>query len=279
MGCSSRQLAGRHEWPGRDAAAELDQRSRGVVAHSSGNHAQAIAFAAKKLGIRATLVVPETASSMKIEATRRWDAEVILVSPLGNARFDACARIIEERGAVLIEPYNAAAIMEANGTIGLEIIAQVPDVKSVIAPVAGGGLLAGLAASLVRSRPDIEVFGAEPELASDAHRSFRTGRIVRISPEDALRTVADGLRTTALGDLTWPLIRAYVKDIVTVSERAILDAVRRVASEARLVAEPSGAVGVAGAFAASLDPERTVVVISGGNVAPDTLTEILDGGK
>jgi threonine dehydratase len=169
-------------------------------------------------------------------------------------------------------------IMAGTGTIGLEILEQAPDVESVFVPVSGGGLLGGLATAIKLSRPEVRVIGVEPERASDAHQSFRTGQIVSITAEEAGSTIADGLRVQRLGEKTWPHIRAYVDDIVTVSEDALRGAMRRIAAEARLVAEPSGAAAIAGALAHGADPKRSVAVLSGGNVEPALFAAVLTDG-
>jgi threonine dehydratase len=254
-----------------------EERRRGVVAHSSGNHAQAVAYAAKILGIRATVVMPETSSRLKMEATKRWGAELVLCSPYGNARAEVTAGIAREQGYIVIEPYDSAAIMAGTGTIGLEILTQKPDVQFIVVPVSGGGLIGGLSAAIAQSSSDIRVIGVEPELADDAAQSYRAKQIVRVPPEDTNRTIADGLRVSQLGRLPWINIQAFVSDIVTVSENAIRAAMRRIATEAKLVAEPSGAVALAGALALGLDPIRTVAVLSGGNVDLKTYAEILAG--
>ena len=254
-----------------------EERRRGVVAHSSGNHAQAVAYAAKALGIRATVVMPETSSRLKMEATKRWGAELVLCSPFGNARAEVTAKIAREHGYVVIEPYDSAAIMAGTGTIGLEILAQKPDVKFVFVPVSGGGLIGGLSAAIIQSDPAIHVIGVEPELADDGAQSFKARRIVRVPPEDTIRTIADGLRVSQLGALPWINIQAFVHDIVTVSEDAIRSAMRLIATEAKLVAEPSGAVALAGALAAGPDSDRTVAVLSGGNIDLKSYADILAG--
>ncbi len=254
-----------------------EERRRGVVAHSSGNHAQAVAYAAKMLGIHATVVMPETSSRLKMEATKRWGAELVLCSPFGDARAEVTAGIAREHGYVIIEPYDAAAIMAGTGTIGLEILAQKPDVKFVFAPVSGGGLIGGLSAAIAQSNRAIRVIGVEPELADDGAQSFKAKRIVRVPPEDTIRTIADGLRVSQLGRLPWINIRAFVHDIVTVSEDAIRAAMRLIAAEAKLVAEPSGAVALAGALAAGHDPDHAVAVLSGGNIDLKSYADILAG--
>lgn len=254
-----------------------EERSRGVIAHSSGNHAQAVAYAAHVLGIQSAVVMPGAVSRTKLEATRHWGAEIHLVDPAGRERAETCAALAEKHGYTVIEPFDSLAIMAGTGTIGLEILEQCPDARAVLVPISGGGLVGGIAAALRQSGRDICVIGVEPEFAADARESFRSGKIVRIEPERTMRTMADGLRVPQLGALPFAQIRAFVQDIVTVSEEQIGETIRRVAREARLVAEPSGAVAAAGALALGLDPKTTVAILSGGNVDLDRYAAILAG--
>jgi threonine dehydratase len=255
-----------------------EQRAAGIVAHSSGNHAQAVAYAAARLGVAATIVMPRNAPSPKIEGVRSEGAEIVMVGPASAERAQTARDLAAKRGVALIEPFDMFEIMAGTGTIGLEILEQAPDVETVFVPVSGGGLLGGLAAAVKLSRPEVKVIGVEPERASDAYQSFRAGQIVSITAEEAASTLADGLRVQRLGEKTWPHIRAYVDDIVTVSEDALRAAMRRIAAEARLVAEPSGAAAIAGALAHGVDPTRSVAVLSGGNVEPALLAAVLTEG-
>jgi threonine dehydratase len=253
------------------------ERARGVVAHSSGNHAQGVAYAARALAIPSVIVMPTDVSPVKLAATKALGAEVHLVPAAERAvKFESLAR---ERGLVPIPPFDSLAIMEGTGTIGLEILKQWPGVRFVTAPVSGGGLLGGLAAAVAQLRPDVRVIGIEPELANDAAMSFREGHIVSLAAEETKRTIADGLRVPQLGRFPWANIRAYVRDIVTVTEDEIKGAMRQIASEARLIAEPSGAVALAGAIKLGLEPEKTVAVLSGGNVEPKLYAEIIDPSR
>jgi threo-3-hydroxy-L-aspartate ammonia-lyase len=252
-----------------------EQRKRGIIAHSSGNHAQAVAYAARKLGIKAVVVMPDTVPPVKLEATRHWGAEIHLVK--AAARDETCERLARERELVIVPPFNSLAIMAGTGTIGLEILRQRPDVRFVTVPVSGGGLIGGVSAALVQSNPAIRVIGVEPELANDAQQSFRAHHIVSLTTEETARTIADGLRVPHLGDLPWANIQAFVHDIVSVSEDDIRRAVTRIASETRLIAEPSGAVALAGALALGLDPAKTAAVLSGGNVELGVYASILAG--
>ncbi|MGD0191291.1 MAG: threonine/serine dehydratase [Rhizomicrobium sp.] len=254
------------------------ERARGVVAHSSGNHAQAVAYAANKLGVAAVVVMPGAAPRVKLESTRHWGADIVLVDPAGKERVATCAELARSRGLSIIEPFDSLAVMAGTGTIGLEILAQCEGVRNIFVPVSGGGLIGGLSAAIALSDPDVHVIGVEPELAADARDSFRAGRIMRVEPELTQRTIADGLRVPQLGEKPFTHIRAFVHDIVTVSEAEIREAMRRIAREARLIAEPSGAVSIAGALKSGLDPRTTVTVLSGGNVDAETYAAIIAGG-
>ena len=251
------------------------QRARGVIAHSSGNHAQAVAYAANRLGVSAVVVMPAGAPRVKLESTRAWGAEVVLVDPAGRERVAKCAELAAARGLSVIEPFDSLAIMAGTGTIGLEILRQCPDVRHIFVPVSGGGLIGGLAAAVAQFGTDVRVIGVEPELAADARDSFQAGRIMRMEPELTQRTIADGLRVPQLGDRPFAHIRAFMHDIVTVSEADIRDAMRRIYREARLVAEPSGAVSIAGALKSGLDVSTIVAVLSGGNVDTDAYAAII----
>jgi threonine dehydratase len=252
-----------------------EERKRGVIAHSSGNHAQAVAYAAKTLGVKAVIVIPNNAPTVKVEATRRWGAEIHLVEFMGNARTEVCAALAREHGYIVVPPFDSRTIIAGTGTIGLEILGDAPDIEAVYVPVSGGGLVSGVAAALKQSNPDIRVIGVEPELANDAQQSFRLGRIVRMPPEETVRTMADGLRVSQLGEIPWAHIRAFVDDIVIVSEEQIGDAIRRIATEARLVAEPSGAVAAAAALRNENRPEKAVAILSGGNMDSTRYADIL----
>jgi threonine dehydratase len=211
-----------------------------------------------------------------VEATRRWGAEIHLVDFMGRARYEVCAELAERHGYVVVPPFDSMTIIAGTGTIGFEILEQAPDVRTVYVPVSGGGLISGIAAAIKQSRSGVRVIGVEPELANDAQQSLRKGERVTVPPEQTVRTMADGLRVSQIGELPWAHIRAYVDDIVTVSEEQIADAMRRIASEARLVAEPSGAVAAA-APANGGDLNGAVAVVSGGNVDPKLYASIIGG--
>jgi threonine dehydratase len=254
------------------------QKSQGVIAYSSGNHAQGVAYAAVKLGVRATIVMPESASKVKLARTEELGAEIVSVGAGSEERRAKAEEIADERGYVLVPPYDDEALIAGQGTVGLEILEDLPDVETVLVPVGGGGLISGVAAALKLSRPQVQVFGVEPELAADAQASMRSGRMVELPSEQVGRTIADGLRAQHLGDLTFAHIRRFVDGIVTVSEDEIVDATRRLAYEAHLVAEPSGAVAFAGYLHRRNELPSTrlnVAIVSGGNVEPGLLAQIL----
>ena len=264
------------------SALSPEERRRGVVAHSSGNHAQAVAYAARALNTRAVIVMPSGAPRVKLEATAALGAEVVLVGPGSAERSRRAGELAAEHGYVPVPPYDDETLIAGQGTIGLEILEDLPDVETVLVPVSGGGLISGISAAIKLSRPEVRVIGVEPELAADARASLKSGRLVEFTADQVSRTVADGLRVQRLGDAPFEHVRAYVDDIIAVKEEEILEAMRRLALRVRLVAEPSGAV----TFAAHLfhrdelpASRLTVAVISGGNVEPALLTQVLSGSS
>jgi threonine dehydratase len=262
-----------------NAVAMLDdgQRSRGVVTHSSGNHARALAWAGRAAGIEVTVVMPTGTPAVKVEATRDLGARVVIVPP--EERLPAAERIVAQTGAVMVPPFDDPAVIAGQGTVGLEIAEDLPDLDVVLVPVSGGGLISGTAVAVKALCPSARVVGVEPELAGDLAAGFATGQRVTWPVEQTYRTIADGLRVSPVGELPWLHIREYVDDVVTVSEAAIRLAMRRLALESRLVAEPSGATAVAAYLERSdrLPAGRTVAVLSGGNVDPALLRAVLSG--
>ena len=257
-----------------------EERRRGVVAHSSGNHAQAVAYAARALGTRAVIVMPRGAPKVKLDATAALGAEVVPVGADGAERLRRAGELAAEHGYVPVPPYDDEVLIAGQGTIGPEILEDLPDVESVLVPVSGGGLISGISAAIKLTRPEVRVIGVEPELAADARASLRSGRLVEFPAEQVGQTVADGLRVQRLGEAPFEHVLAFVDDIVAVSEEQILEAMRRLALRVRLVAEPSGAVTFAAhLFHADELPvsRRTVAVVSGGNVGPRLLVEVLAG--
>jgi threo-3-hydroxy-L-aspartate ammonia-lyase len=267
------------------------ERQHGVVAHSSGNHGFAVAYAAGLLGIKAAIVVPRNAPSVKTNAIVACGAELVLVEPTLDARVQGARQIVEERGYALIPPFDDARVIAGQGTIGLEIAEDVANARdtaksaitpaAILVPVSGGGLISGIAVAIRSLLPATVVIGVEPELAADARDSLRRGTPVQWPAADVRRTAADALSVERVGDLTFAHIRELVADIVTVTEEQMLTAVRRLALEARLISEPGGAVAVAAALngvdgVPEGTPERPLIaILSGGNIAPDVLTRVL----
>jgi threonine dehydratase len=256
------------------SALDPDERARGVVTHSSGNHAQAVAYAGRVLGVRVVVVMPEQAPPGKVAATRALGAHVILV-PAAERQVRA-EKLMAEHGYVMVPPFDDPAVIAGQGTVGLEIAEDLPQVGVVLVPVSGGGLISGVAAAVKALAPRARVIGVEPELAADAQASLRAGRIVEWDVQRTYRTAADGLRNTRVGALPWEHLQALVDDIVTVGEDEIRAAVRQLAVRSRLVAEPSGAAATAAhLFRDGLPAGPRVAVVSGGNVDPAVLAAIL----
>ena len=265
----------------------VEQRGRGVITYSSGNHAQGVAYAARAAGIKAVIVMPRDAPEIKRAATAALGAEIVFVGSASSERKARAEALAAEHGYLIIPPYDDAEIIAGQGTCGLEILEELPDVDLVLAPVSGGGLLSGIAAAIKHQRPEVSVIGIEPELAGDARESYLSGELVSWPAELTTRTLADGLRTQSLGALNWEHVHTFVDSILTVSEDEIKAAVRAIHSlapgrpgsgETGLVAEPSGAVTAAALLfhATALLPYRkAVAVLSGRNVEPELLHQLL----
>jgi threonine dehydratase len=264
------------------ASLSEDDRRRGVISYSSGNHGQGVAYAARALGVKAIIVMPGNAPKNKLEATAALGAEIITVGPGSEERRLRAEELAAEHGYAIVPPYNDEKIIAGQGTVGLEILEDLPNVETVLVPVGGGGLISGISAAIKLSNtelshPKIKVIGVEPELAADAQASLRAGRIVSSPAEQVSQTLADGLRTQSIGAINFEHIRAYVDDIVTVTEDEIREAMRALSGNAQTVAEPSGAVAVA-AFLFHADElpntKINVAVISGGNIDPKLLADL-----
>ncbi len=254
-----------------------EERRHGVISYSSGNHAQGVAYAARALGVKATIVMPNNAPEIKRKATAALGAEIVLVGPGSNERMKRAEELAAQHGYVIVPPYNDEKIIAGQGTMGLEILEDLPEVETVLVPVGGGGMISGIATAIKLSKSAVNVIGVEPELAADAQASLRSGRIVEFMPERVTRTVADGLRTQSVGPINFEHIRRYVDDIITVSEDEIREAMRLLATNPKTIAEPSGAVAVAGFLFHREQLPRTTMnaaVISGGNIEPQMLEEI-----
>jgi len=254
-----------------------NDRRRGVISYSSGNHAQGVAYAARALGVKAVIVMPANAPKNKLEATAALGAEIVTVGPGSEERRLRAEQLAAERGYVIVPPYNDEKIIAGQGTVGLEILEDLPEVETVLVPVGGGGLISGISTAIKLTSPKVNVIGVEPELAGDARASFQAGRIVSFPAEQVAQTLADGLRTQSVGEINFEHIRAYVDNIVSVKEDEIREATRALSANPKTVAEPSGAVTVAAFMFHSIelpDTRNNVAVISGGNIDPQLLTDL-----
>jgi len=259
------------------AALSDNERKKGVISYSSGNHAQGVAYAARALNTKAIIVMPNNAPAIKREATAKLGAEIVLVGPGSDERKSKAEELAAQHGYVIVPPYNDEKIIAGQGTIGLEILEELSNVEAVLAPVGGGGLISGVAAAIKLTSPKVKVIGVEPELAADAQASLRQCKIVQFPAEQVSRTVADGLRTQSIGPINFEHIRAYVDDIITVTEDEIRKAMKYLSANPDTIAEPSGAVATAGfIFHAKELPQAklNVAIISGGNIEPQMLEEL-----
>jgi threonine dehydratase len=240
------------------------QATKGVATHSSGNHAAALALAARWRGIRASVVMPENAPQIKRDAVADYGAKITFCKPTLEAREQGLAELLDQTGSVFIHPYNDYRVISGQGTAGLELCEEVVDLDMVMVPVGGGGLLSGTAIAVSALSPSTQVIAAEPERANDAYRSFHAGKIIPIDHPD---TIADGLRTS-LGELTFPIIKKHVSDIITVSEELILAGMRLIWERMKIIVEPSAAVALGGLLEASsrFSEKRIGIILSGGNV-------------
>jgi threonine dehydratase/serine racemase len=272
--CENLQRVGAFKFRGASnavAALPDEVAARGVVTHSSGNHGQALALAARLRGIPAHIVMPRNAAAVKLEAVRGYGAHVVLCEPTLPARDASAAALQQRTGASLVPPFDHPDVIAGQGTVALELLDQVSDLDAIVAPVGGGGLVSGIALAARELAPGLRVFAAEPRGADDAARSKSLGQLV---PQTDPRTLADGL-LTGLGELTWPVIRDLVEAVLTVSEEEIVSAMRLLFERAKIVAEPSAAVALAAVlgdeFRARPGLARVGVVLSGGNVDLDRL--------
>jgi threonine dehydratase len=250
-----------------------EKLARGVVAHSSGNHAQAVAIAAEFVGAPATLVMPEDAPKAKLEGTRARGARIVHYNRFSNTREQISERIAAETGATMVPPYDHPWTIAGQGTVAKELLEEVPDLDALVVCVGGGGLLAGSSIAARHLRPTIRIFGVEPELANDTYLSFAAGERVKI---DSPPTIADGLRSTSPGALTFPILKRNVEQMLLVSEDEIRETVKFLMMRMKIVVEPSGAVPAAAVLFKKLPPgiERVGVIISGGNVDYEALADL-----
>ena len=275
--CEQFQRVGAFKFRGaynKIATLPAEQRARGIIAFSSGNHAQAVALSAQIFGVPAVICMPTDAPEVKVAATRGYGAEIVRYDRMTEDREALAHRLAEERGLTLVPPYNDPAIIAGAGTAAHEMLEDMPDLDVIAAPVGGGGLISGSALAAHGMRSGIAVVGVETEAANHAYLSLQKGERVTIPPPD---TLADGIRTAQLGTLTWPIIQREVADVVLVSEDEVKAAMRFLLLRLKLVVEPTGAVAAAAALSGKLRRfgQRAGIILSGGNVEPDVLARVL----
>jgi threonine dehydratase len=274
--CENFQRIGAFKFRGAFNAISLlseEEKKRGVITYSSGNHAQAVALVGQILGLETTIVMPNNAPATKLAAAREYGATIVLYDPVTEVREVVSEKIQDKNGYTLIPPFDHSDVIAGQGTAALEMFEEVGDLDMLLVPCGGGGLLSGSAIAARAMSPGCQVIGIEPELADDATRSFNTGTLQSVrNPQ----TIADGTRTASLGQITFPLILEHVTDMKTVSEQAIIDAVKFLLFRMKLVVEPSGALGLAALQSGTIDPNgRIGVILSGGNIDAATIISIL----
>jgi threonine dehydratase len=250
------------------------EKQRGVAAFSSGNHAQAVALAAREAGIQAVIAMPDDAPKAKVAATRAYGAEIVFYDRLKQDREQVAIEIAERDGRALVPPYDDYLILAGQGTCGLEFLEDVPELDSLLAPCSGGGLFAGVSTAAKALRPSVRCFAVEPESADDTRQSFLKGERVRIPPPP---TIADGLRVQSPGTLTFPILQQTAEDVLTVSDDEIVAAIKFFLFRMKLLVEPSGAAAAAAVLAGKLprDTKRVGVILSGGNIDAELLAQFL----
>src|SRR5678815_287088 len=255
-----------------------DEKKRGVVAFSSGNHAQAVALASREAGVRAVVAMPDDAPKAKVAGTREYGAEIVFYDRQKQDREGVAFELAQRDGLVMVPPYDDYLVMAGQGTAGRELMDEVPDLDCVLTPCSGGGLFAGVATAAKGINPAIRCFAVEPDTGDDTKQSFTRGERVSIPPPP---TIADGLRVQSPGTLTFPILQRVAEDVLTVSDSDIIDAIRFMLFRMKLLVEPSGAAAAAAVLKGKLPAEtkRVGVVLSGGNIDPEALASLLQGEK
>jgi threonine ammonia-lyase medium form len=274
--CENFQRMGAFKFRGAyNRIVQLDpqQRRNGVVAFSSGNHAQGVALAAKLLGVPAAIVMPEDAPKSKVAATQGYGAEVIFYDRYRSHRAEIALGVCDERGATLVPPFDDPHIIAGQGTAAIELLDQVQDLDAIVTPVGGGGLLSGTAIAAHGINPRIRIYGVEPQAGNDFQQSLQRGEIVHT---DVPTTIADGLQTQAPGELTFPIVRDHVREITTVTDEQLIAAMRFAFERMKIVLEPSGAAGIAALMSGKLplQGKRVGIIISGGNIDTSRFTQL-----
>ncbi len=256
------------------AALNPEERAKGIVAHSSGNHAQGVALASRLLNARATIVMPGNSPAVKVDATRGYGAEVVFCEDSSDDRARVANEIVQKTGATLVPPYDDDWIIAGQGTAMVEVAEELPTLDVVVVPIGGGGLIGGTAVAAKHLIPGVKVIGVETEPANDAQRSFRTKQIVKIDPPN---TIADGMRTQAVGKRNFEILMKYVDDVVTVTDEEVKETMRFLLQRLKTLAEPTGAVAPAAVFhhKIGMEGKQVCAIISGGNVEWALLAKIL----
>lgn len=275
--CENLQRTGSFKFRGatnRILSLTEDERQRGVAAFSSGNHAQAVALAAREASVRARIVMPSDAPRAKVAATRGYGAEVIFYDRQREDREQVARQVAERTGSVLVPPFDDYSIMAGQGTSALELLEDVPELDSILVPISGGGLFAGVSTAAKAVNAEVRCFPVEPETADDTLQSFRKGERVRTAPSS---TIADGLRVVTPGELTFPILQSLAEDVLIVSDEEIARTLQFILFRMKLLVEPSGAVAASAVFTKKLprDARRIGVILSGGNIDPDVLAQLL----
>jgi threo-3-hydroxy-L-aspartate ammonia-lyase len=275
--CENMQRAGAFKFRGatnKILSLNGEERGRGVVAHSSGNHAQSVALAAREAGIRAVIVMPSDAPQLKLKATRGYGAEVILFDRQRDDREQIARDIAESERLVMVPPYDDYFVIAGQGTCALELLEDVPELDCLVTPCSGGGLFAGTSTAAKSINPKIRCFPVEPELANDTRLSFLKGERVQIPPS---QTIADGLRVQTPGALTFPVTQKTAEDVLTVSDEELIETLKFLLFRMKILVEPSGAAGAAAMLFQKIprDVKRVGVILSGGNIDPEALAKIL----
>ncbi len=274
--CENFQRVGAFKFRGAFNSISLlsgDEKARGVISYSSGNHAQAVALVGRLLNVRATIVMPVDAPEIKRKATEGYGAAVVAYDPLKSRREDIAEKLRAAKGYTLIPPFDHEDVIAGQGTAALEMFEELGELDGLLMPCGGGGLLSGSAITARAMSPNCRVVGIEPECADDATKSFRSGQLHQVSHPS---TIADGVRTASLGKITFPLVLKYVAAMETVSEQAIMEAMRFLFYRMKLVVEPSGALGLAALLSGAVQPEgRVGIILSGGNIDAAMMAQIL----
>lgn len=252
-----------------------DEKSKGLVTSSAGNHAQGVAYAAKELGVKATIVMPVTTPFIKVDSTRKYGVEVVLSGNVYDEAYDKALEIVKEEGATLIHPFDDMEVIYGQGTIGLEILDEMPDVDAVLVPIGGGGLISGIAMAIKALKPDVRIIGVEPEGAQTLKTSLRNGTVTTL---EKVETIADGVAVKRAGDQTFEIIREYVDEIVTVSEYQLMNAFLMALERHKLVCEHAGVLTLAATLDLSFKNKKVVSLISGGNIDVVTISSMINNG-